>query len=245
MKLFRSLRMNSMDTGKFKNYLKYAIGEIFLVVIGILIALQVDNWNDNRKERASERVHLLALQTEFKDNLSRLSVAKRRADSILSASQKIIAACNGDKTILTDSAFSRLIFKTFSSEPTYIPASGVLAEMISAGNLKVLRDNELKTYLAGWDSRIRRINSQEAEVLKFRFNATDHIRLSGSFKRIFDGGWSSDLNRRSNVPLLGNEVFENDMLLFYAAVAYLQSDFYDSCEKNINSILDTIEKDLN
>jgi len=51
IKLFRSLRKKLMSEGKTSNYLKYAIGEIVLVVIGILIALQINNWNENRKAR--------------------------------------------------------------------------------------------------------------------------------------------------------------------------------------------------
>ena len=46
IKFFRNIRLNLMETGKTGNYFKYAIGEIILVVIGILIALQINNWND-------------------------------------------------------------------------------------------------------------------------------------------------------------------------------------------------------
>ncbi|SDC88569.1 hypothetical protein SAMN04488104_100898 [Algoriphagus faecimaris] len=46
--LFRKIRQKLLQEGKIVNYLKYAIGEILLVVIGILIALQVNNWNQNR-----------------------------------------------------------------------------------------------------------------------------------------------------------------------------------------------------
>lgn len=52
IKLFRNIRKNFISEGKTANYLKYAIGEILLVVIGILIALQINNWNEGRKEFA-------------------------------------------------------------------------------------------------------------------------------------------------------------------------------------------------
>ncbi|NNF76155.1 MAG: hypothetical protein HKN00_13300, partial [Flavobacteriaceae bacterium] len=61
-----------METGKTSKYFKYAIGEILLVVIGILIAIQVNNWNENRKERNQENAILAQLQNEFKSNLSQL-----------------------------------------------------------------------------------------------------------------------------------------------------------------------------
>ena len=52
MKVFRNLRKTIMREGKTGKYLKYAIGEILLVMIGILLALQVNNWNEKRKMHA-------------------------------------------------------------------------------------------------------------------------------------------------------------------------------------------------
>ena len=49
IKFFRHIRKDLMEKNKTGKYLKYAIGEIVLVVIGILIALQINNWNENRK----------------------------------------------------------------------------------------------------------------------------------------------------------------------------------------------------
>ncbi|MGZ0016363.1 DUF6090 family protein [Yeosuana sp. AK3] len=54
IKFFRRIRKKLIEQGKTANYLKYAIGEIVLVVIGILIALQINNWNENRKINAFE-----------------------------------------------------------------------------------------------------------------------------------------------------------------------------------------------
>ena len=50
MKIFRKIRFQHLGENKTKHYLLYAIGEIVLVVIGILIALQIDNWNQSRKD---------------------------------------------------------------------------------------------------------------------------------------------------------------------------------------------------
>ena len=54
IKLFRNIRQNLLAEGKTSRYLKYAIGEIILVVIGILIALQINTWNENRKQKITE-----------------------------------------------------------------------------------------------------------------------------------------------------------------------------------------------
>jgi hypothetical protein len=49
IKLFKKIRQNLLLENKTSKYFKYAIGEIVLVVIGILIALQINNWNENKK----------------------------------------------------------------------------------------------------------------------------------------------------------------------------------------------------
>lgn len=46
IKFFKKIRQNLLNKGKTNKYFKYAIGEIVLVVIGILIALQINNWNE-------------------------------------------------------------------------------------------------------------------------------------------------------------------------------------------------------
>ncbi|MCF7560920.1 DUF6090 family protein [Sabulilitoribacter multivorans] len=65
IKFFRNIRKNLLNEGKTTKYTKYAIGEIILVVIGILIALQINNWNEARKEQNLE----LALLEEMQENL--------------------------------------------------------------------------------------------------------------------------------------------------------------------------------
>ena len=57
IKFFRHIRKKLLSENKFSKYLLYAIGEIILVVIGILIALQINYWNDERKNRAYEQYY--------------------------------------------------------------------------------------------------------------------------------------------------------------------------------------------
>jgi len=65
IKFFRKIRQNLLDEGKTFKYFKYAVGEIVLVVIGILIALQVNNWNENRKVDGE----IVKILTEIRSNL--------------------------------------------------------------------------------------------------------------------------------------------------------------------------------
>lgn len=65
IKFFRKIRQKMIKESKTSKYLLYAIGEIILVVIGILIALQINNWNENRKTETSINKLLIALQSDL------------------------------------------------------------------------------------------------------------------------------------------------------------------------------------
>ena len=72
IKFFRKIRQKLLSENKFNKYLIYAIGEIILVVIGILIALQINNWNEKNKNLTTSNETLQILQTELKETKSML-----------------------------------------------------------------------------------------------------------------------------------------------------------------------------
>ena len=65
IKFFRKIRQRLLSENKFSKYLIYAIGEIILVVIGILIALSINNWNENKKDRKLEKEFLILKNDYF------------------------------------------------------------------------------------------------------------------------------------------------------------------------------------
>ncbi|MBU3822026.1 hypothetical protein KO566_08145 [Flavobacteriaceae bacterium XHP0103] len=68
IKFFRKIRQELLNEGKTSKYLKYAVGEIILVVIGILIALQINNWNENRKSRQLELLNIEQLILDIQED---------------------------------------------------------------------------------------------------------------------------------------------------------------------------------
>ncbi|WP_445748335.1 DUF6090 family protein [Polaribacter sp.] len=90
IKIFRKIRQNLLIENKTSKYFKYAIGEIVLVVIGILIALQINNWNEVRKDQKQEIKLLKQLQTDLTANeveinglIKRIKINKFAMDSLL------------------------------------------------------------------------------------------------------------------------------------------------------------------
>ncbi|GAB2487440.1 DUF6090 family protein [Algoriphagus taiwanensis] len=76
----RKVRMKLLGNGRFSQYLLYALGEIFLVVIGILIALQINTWNENRKQRIYELKMLKELSNTLQKDKRYLSSLVTRLD---------------------------------------------------------------------------------------------------------------------------------------------------------------------
>jgi hypothetical protein len=72
IKFFRKIRQNLLSEGKTGKYFKYAIGEILLVVIGILIALQLNNWNDNNNKTKLGYQYLTQMKSELQDDVFKL-----------------------------------------------------------------------------------------------------------------------------------------------------------------------------
>lgn len=87
LKFFRNIRKNMIAEGKTINYLKYAIGEIILVMIGILLALQVNNWNENKNNIAQAKKHLETLKLNLQDDI-------KQADSLLHDTQTTYVYAN-------------------------------------------------------------------------------------------------------------------------------------------------------
>jgi hypothetical protein len=77
MKVFRKIRFQLIENENASKYLKYAIGEILLVVIGILIALQINNWNEAKKENNILNEYLVKIKSHTKEDLRQLdSISK-------------------------------------------------------------------------------------------------------------------------------------------------------------------------
>ena len=76
IKFFRKIRHNLIETGKTGKYFKYAIGEIILVMIGILLALQVNNWNINKINSVKEIEYLTGLKNDLEKQITEIGTAK-------------------------------------------------------------------------------------------------------------------------------------------------------------------------
>lgn len=90
IKFFRRIRQRLLTENKFSKYLIYAIGEILLVVIGILIALSINNWNQNRINQKSEIKILKELKSDFESNYMEIESIIARVDRLHKVTDSIL-----------------------------------------------------------------------------------------------------------------------------------------------------------
>ncbi len=117
IKFFRKIRQNLIQEGKIANYFKYAIGEIVLVMIGILLALQVNNWNEKRKTKNLETDILKEIRTGLKSDLNDIQGNLNTHKELLKSENIIIKWLESD-LVYNDSLsphFSKIYIGTFFS----------------------------------------------------------------------------------------------------------------------------------
>jgi len=102
IKFFRKIRKTLADDNKPLKYLRYAIGEIVLVVIGILIALQINNWHNNNVEKRVEKEILNEILVNLETDIENIEIKKKENDLYLKHNQLVLDHLK-NKTPLTDS----------------------------------------------------------------------------------------------------------------------------------------------
>ena len=157
------------DDNKPLKYARYAIGEIVLVVIGILIALQINNWNEERKERIEEKNLLLELRTEFREKKESLEAYGRERDSDIN-SINIYYALAISKTLEYDPDSLRFLVNGLTRMAGIVTANRTLNSIENSGKINLIKNDELRNYFKIWENSLIGLNrfAQEKEVLRSR-----------------------------------------------------------------------------
>jgi hypothetical protein len=144
IKFFRRIRQQLLGEDKTGKYLKYALGEILLVMIGILLALQVNNWNEERKDRVEEIIILESLDKN-------LILANEQSDSLISSEKYskgvllLVLGIDSINSILDSNSISAKIFKdAFWNLESDIPVINTYIELKNTNKLSLIKNQEIK-----------------------------------------------------------------------------------------------------
>lgn len=250
----RHLRKKLLQKNKFSSYFLYATGEVFLIVLGILIALGINNWNQNRLARNQERFYLEGLKTEFEQSRYKLQQLIEVNRLNYQESIKIAGFVGNQQMKPAEEEFSRLLYNSFSYEIAYNPNNSLLNELINSGSLKNISNPELRRHLTSWDSWISGVHQQEQNLREQREKILDIFRgNTGSIRTILDHSGISTKemglvnagNLGSNLKVLELKEFENNLLLFILTAMATESSHYEPLLEETNSILGLLETEIN
>ena len=188
IKFFRKIRYTLMETGKTGKYFKYAIGEIILVVIGILIALQINTWKENQKLKSLEIETLSEIREALVQDTVVLSSNLELLTTKINKSQELITHIKTKKTY--EKRLDSLMMEVYYHKG-YNTFNTAAFELLKDRGFGIIRNKDLRKQitnhytsdfadLSGILSRLDQINLIQGERMY------ENFEISGSIIRAYD-----------------------------------------------------------
>lgn len=159
IKLFRKIRQallmenqtsaKASAGSKVSKYLLYAFGEILLVVIGILLALQIDSWNDQRIENRQEVELLRAMKEEFQFNADQLNTSINTNKKVAQVCKDLTRMIRADSVTAAPDKMYDLLMRMLDFN-SFDARTGVSGEIVTSGKLNILKNDKLRAQLVNW-----------------------------------------------------------------------------------------------
>jgi hypothetical protein len=259
IKFFRKIRFNLIGTKETGKYFKYAIGEILLVMIGILLALQVNNWNTEKQNRHVERNYLKNLKADLEVDLNNLdSLSKDRTKKAESAFKllKLPGATSIKELISLDSLYYNVFVWT-----SFIPRTTTRQELISSGQFNLIHSDRIKALILILNQQNDQIVVQREHMrreydhyLYDRTTANRTIFVGFDFEtsiktgeKILDATLTNaqlDLYFNETEFIQNDRVIENGLKLAAGNNLFLKG-LYEKMKQDIEVLIKLINEDLN
>jgi len=231
IKFFRKIRYNLMDTGKTGKYLKYALGEIVLVMIGILLALQVNEWNKERLRKIAEQATIEQLITDLSKSQYQLEQVRDR--NLRSTRECAYVLRAFWKYELPEDIQDHIMAGWGSA--VYSPVLGTARSLINSGRLDILSSKELKNniveYVEAVNYTLKDINRYEEsyfrKAIELRFevfpNTIETKEEINKRSEIGNRGWRYHLNINKRPLKVDKVPFKTDWKQLFEDEKYFQA----------------------
>src|SRR6056297_3218363 len=142
IKFFRKIRQRLLSETKFSKYLLYGIGEIVLVVIGILLALQINDWNEENKNQKEAHKMLLQLKNEFETNNDLIDTSIEFQRRRLNAVEGLKYGFEPTNNLSADSL--KTLVSDLGSDWKYEPVKNIIESVIASGKINLIHNDSVK-----------------------------------------------------------------------------------------------------
>ncbi len=177
--ILKDIRRTLSAKGRIRKYLAYALGEFLLVVIGILVALQINDWAENSRQRKLESVYMAELLSEIKQDTLYLNEVIHALVSGADSARRALEALEG-RTTVADLVFLNQFKQSYVGGDWSINPV-IWSELKSTGNLSIIRNRQVVKALATYYGRLE----HSIQVSKFEVQDTYDGRMYD--KRTFSG----------------------------------------------------------
>ena len=252
---FRKIRKKLADDNKPLKYMRYAIGEIVLVVIGILIALSINNWNEERIKTNREKEIIKIIYDELESNAHFINLKSNSIDLKISYAIDLLKLTgNNAKFIPSDSLakYTRNIFTLGA----YTPYMMNLNRIKNNVEFSLIQYDSLQSMLGDYEILLNRSNALYETVISHKNHwelLEYHVLSFGHNKNVGEDhkfkGYDELANVRFNIntkDILSNPKFAGLLSYHLNQLSFLMNRF-EEINQDIDEIRDFIEKhyDLN
>lgn len=252
IRIFRNIRQTLAAENNVAKYLRYAIGEIVLVVIGILVALQVNNWNEQRKQRANELHYLINLKTDLNLNIAEIDNYITTRSSQIASAKAVLEYFEGKP--LTDlDEFNRHAINVYTWQK-FFQINNTFQELTNSGNLAIISSDSIKTGLLNLETLYNKLKYEEehfrydSEVMLYEpsYGIVDINSIVKNFTyQITQGqqGENVKLSTEDFKELLRNRKHKNGFAMATYEFSFMNSQL-EAMKRLCNKIIILINKEL-
>lgn len=233
IKFFRKIRQKLLANQQLGQYMKYAIGEIILVVIGILIALQINAWNNDRLDRQTEKETIRSIYGELDANRQYLESLKQIEVSKAAAMLRLVSFLGPKPMPIHLDSFYYWYEKT-GDVPPFAPKNAILVEVINSDKFQLIRDDSLKNKLTDYQAQLLLLHGDYQYRIDYwkmvtspykmsHLSAYETTRFYPEFTALPPSKFEWDVNKVMADPLFENIVVD---IYSYAANQVQRLDTY-------------------
>jgi len=251
MKFFHTLRQRLLAENRFSKYLLYAIGEIVLVVIGILIALQVNTWNEEAKLREEERLLLTNLKADFEVRKGELLEFDTYYEREIDALGILLPLFNSADPLPEGRVIDSLL--SFSDNAyTFNNSFQLLDLLFTTGRIDLIDNEKLKNHLLKWPFLVEETLEEQRYLMeidiRLGYPVLDQYIAQSDLSRYFTfRGYGSDAYpskmQKDYVGLFRSSLYENYLYRRLQTIRIMKSDRLLLIQ-NANEILGLIDLEL-
>jgi len=246
IKFFRHIRKSLLMENKTGKYFKYAIGEIVLVVIGILIALQINNWNQQRLSDIEEQTSLKSLHSEFLENVENFkNIIKLHANKRDAINRLLFSDVTKYSVDELDSINSIAVRNW-----TFNASFGIYDALINSGKIELISNTSLKNRISKFKELVNDYLEEENNIIKYTDQhvlsyVTDESNILTETR--FGFRERSDAEKITDLNLYHEQLKSKEYRNRLSVVKVMQGAIFEEGEllkKEMKSIIESIEKEL-